>query len=127
MYLDSGFNIMQPSLVTRKFSGLLHPSNPGVRATPKLRALLAVVIFLAMCSTIASTVYTYFAKQLKHVIDFNFYGIRCDRCQYLDCNPHLKCAVHPSTVLTRQAVNCKDYQQNISENTLKPKIFKNVV
>ena len=124
---------MKLYLVTRKFSDLLYPKKSEIRATPRLRALFTVVIVLAMCSTIINTTYNYFARQLKHFIDFNFHGIKCDRCQYLDCNPHLKCAVHPSTVLTHQAVDCKDYHQIIDKSTLKPgiiylsKILQNVI
>jgi hypothetical protein len=36
----------------------------------------------------------------------------CNGCQHFDNNPYLKCAVHPSTVLTPEAQNCSDYQPN---------------
>ncbi len=38
--------------------------------------------------------------------------ITCSRCQYFNNNYYLKCALHPVTVMTEQAVNCKDYCQN---------------
>jgi hypothetical protein len=37
----------------------------------------------------------------------------CHQCQYVGNNNYLKCALHPSTVFTEQAVDCKDYQPNI--------------
>jgi hypothetical protein len=33
----------------------------------------------------------------------------CERCRFFNNNPHLKCAVHPSKVLTSEAKNCSDY------------------
>lgn len=33
----------------------------------------------------------------------------CHRCRFFNQNSYLKCAVHPSTVLTSQAKNCSDY------------------
>lgn len=35
--------------------------------------------------------------------------IPCSNCQFFSNNHYLKCAVHPSTVLTEQALNCADY------------------
>lgn len=33
----------------------------------------------------------------------------CKNCQFLTNNRYLMCAVHPTTVLTKQAINCSDY------------------
>ena len=33
----------------------------------------------------------------------------CRNCKFFDDNSYLNCAVHPSIVLTKQAVNCSDY------------------
>ncbi|HEY9632164.1 MAG TPA: hypothetical protein V6D14_02075 [Coleofasciculaceae cyanobacterium] len=35
--------------------------------------------------------------------------VPCRNCQFFIDNPYLKCAVHPSTALTSQALNCSDY------------------
>lgn len=35
--------------------------------------------------------------------------IPCSNCRFFSNNHYLKCAVHPSTVLTEQALNCSDY------------------
>lgn len=34
----------------------------------------------------------------------------CMNCHFYNMNPHLKCAVNPSVVLTRQAIDCPDYR-----------------
>lgn len=33
----------------------------------------------------------------------------CENCQFFNNNYFLKCAVHPTTALTKQALNCSDY------------------
>lgn len=33
----------------------------------------------------------------------------CKNCQFFNNNNYLKCAVHPSTALTKEALNCSDY------------------
>lgn len=38
-----------------------------------------------------------------------FNQIPCRTCQFFTNNQYLKCAVHPSTVLKQQAINCSDY------------------
>ncbi len=37
--------------------------------------------------------------------------ITCSRCRYFNDNHYLKCALHPVTVMTDRAVDCKDYCQ----------------
>lgn len=34
---------------------------------------------------------------------------RCRSCTFFDKNLYLKCAVHPNTVLTKEAMHCPDY------------------
>jgi hypothetical protein len=42
---------------------------------------------------------------------WKYFGkIPCYRCRFFKDNPYLKCAVHPSKVLTIKAVDCLDYQ-----------------
>lgn len=36
--------------------------------------------------------------------------IKCTECHFFDNNSYLKCAVHPSKVLKREAQECLDYQ-----------------
>jgi hypothetical protein len=116
-----------------RFSDLMPPRKQGFEITSTLRASFVIIIIFATCWTIVDTIYNYFFKRLRHLLDFNIYGIKCDRCQYLDCNPYLKCTIHPSTVLTHEAVNCKDYQPINEKDTLKPgticlpKLLRNII
>jgi hypothetical protein len=88
-----------------------------------LRAFFVVIIIFAGCWKIIDVTYNYFSNRLKHLLNFNIYGIKCDRCQYVDYNPHLKCAIHPSKVLTHEAVHCQDYQPSNEKGALKPGII----
>lgn len=33
----------------------------------------------------------------------------CKNCQFFSNNPYLRCALHPSSAMTPQAINCSDY------------------
>lgn len=44
---------------------------------------------------------------------FSFFQSPCRKCQFFNENNFLNCAVHPSVVLTNQAVNCSDYDDRI--------------
>lgn len=35
--------------------------------------------------------------------------VSCENCQFFDNNPYLKCALHPSKVLSPEAKDCSDY------------------
>lgn len=36
--------------------------------------------------------------------------VPCQQCQFYTNNPYLKCAVRPTTAMTKQAADCSDYQ-----------------
>lgn len=38
-----------------------------------------------------------------------FREVPCSNCRYFNKSHYLKCAVHPSNVLTKEAINCSDY------------------
>jgi|GEM_PF-4700861 len=38
--------------------------------------------------------------------------IPCHTCQYFSNSSHLKCAVHPTLVLSKDAIDCSDYQKD---------------
>ncbi|KAB8318385.1 hypothetical protein SD81_016365 [Tolypothrix campylonemoides VB511288] len=47
-----------------------------------------------------------------------FQQFRCWNCGYFQDNHYLNCAVHPSIVLTKHALNCPDFWSNT--NTTEP-------
>ena len=50
-------------------------------------------------------------KTVRNRVDTvkSFEKIPCLNCQFFKNNPYLKCAVHPSTALSAEALNCPDY------------------
>lgn len=50
--------------------------------------------------------------QIGNGVLFSFTPIKCRSCQFYARNLYLKCAVHPSIVLTRHANDCLDYCSN---------------
>lgn len=46
----------------------------------------------------------------KHAHAQSCEHIPCLNCRFFKDSQYLRCAVHPSTVLTKQAIDCLDYQ-----------------
>jgi hypothetical protein len=85
-------------------------------SSPELRLLLVVDItflIVACLGLIYVVRHSFFADRLKrwrHAVGFKSrHRFSCNRCRYFGQNPYLKCALHPTTVLTEQAVDCRDY------------------
>lgn len=38
--------------------------------------------------------------------------VKCEGCQYFNNSLYLKCAIHPTTVMTSGAIDCHDYESN---------------
>ncbi len=92
----------------------LPSSQQGSENTSRLDIILAVVISLAMLTAIVIPIYTYISKQWQYSSSLKpRTKFSCSQCQYVGTNNYLKCALHPSTVFTEQAINCKDYAPNI--------------
>lgn len=55
--------------------------------------------------------YSRFGKMMaeKTLTPDVFHKIPCRSCRYFAYNPYLNCAIHPSLVLTNQAIDCPDY------------------
>jgi len=70
---------------------------------PVYLAIIAVVLIIYQLSRKREqSVASDFLSRLNQV--------PCMNCHFYCMNPHLKCAVNPSLVLTRQAIDCPDYR-----------------
>lgn len=81
---------------------------------------IVVAVSFAIVSAIVASIYAFVPKQVQER-SFSLklsHKAPCQHCRYFSRNPYLKCTIHPSTVLTEQAVDCLDY----SPNTLPEKI-----
>ncbi|MCU0535611.1 MAG: hypothetical protein MUD14_17105 [Hydrococcus sp. Prado102] len=70
---------------------------------PTSLVLISVVVFLKLLKTGRQGIEK-IAAPMKH-----FSQVPCRKCRFFSSNPYLKCAIHPSTVLTAQARDCSDY------------------
>ncbi len=107
----SNVNVDSVNLIEEKLNGEeLHGKNLDVVKTPEsafyfsiyLVALTGWLIFLRLSNS---------RKTLKNRMTTlqYFNQVACRTCLFFTNNQYLKCAVHPSTVLKQQAINCSDY------------------
>jgi hypothetical protein len=100
-------------IVTEPFTSL-STNQRGSENLSRLDIVLAVVISLAMLMAIAIPIYVYIFKGLQYSLSREpRTKFSCNQCQYVSNNNYLRCALHPSTVFTEQAANCKDYDPTI--------------
>lgn len=65
---------------------------------------IAVLTYLSSLKLTQETV------RSKELNPFNADKIPCKHCKFYSRSPYLKCAVHPTIALTKQAIDCSDYQ-----------------
>jgi hypothetical protein len=85
-------------------------------SSPELRMFLVVdIAFLIMaCLGLIYVVRrSFFTDRLKRRRQNRGFKSRqrfpCNHCRYFSHNPYLKCSLHPTTVLTEQTIDCRDY------------------
>jgi hypothetical protein len=105
---------MQTKSIATQPSNSLPSSQRGVEALPPLDAAFLIIIsFVIPSMVIATSIYACIPKRWQHSFSFKpRHKVPCHGCQYFSGNPYLKCALHPVTVLTEQAVDCTDYDPN---------------
>jgi len=71
-----------------------------------------VIVSLVILSRISVLIYARSSNRKQYSSRVKLPApIKCSRCQYFNDNHLLNCALHPVTVMTEQAVDCKDYCQ----------------
>ena len=110
------------SILTPKSANVIETSNsllPSQRRMDNLDASLlaqpvswGVIVSLVILSTIGVLIYAGIFSRKQHSFRVKLPSkISCSHCRYFNDNHFLKCALHPVTVQTKQAVDCKDYHQ----------------
>lgn len=92
----------------------------GDPPTSGLNPVLLLMISLILSSTIAllmgTMAWAYHRKNRQNTPYFQpVHPSPCQRCQYFHANTSLKCAIHPSTVMTEASDDCRDYQPKCSK------------
>jgi hypothetical protein len=106
---------MEAKAIATQPSNSLPPSQRGIETLPAaLDATFLTIVSLVLLSAIAALVYACIPKRWQHSFSFKLPPkTLCHRCRYFSDNSYLKCALHPVTALTEQAVDCADYCPNI--------------
>lgn len=67
--------------------------------------LICIICFIMLSKSWAAT-----QEDLEDIIETaSFSQSPCRKCLFFSNNLYLKCAVHPTIVLTKEASNCRDY------------------
>jgi hypothetical protein len=92
---------------------IIQPSNsfpPNPRRIENWDTAFQIIISLMILSTLGIVIYAGILKSRQQSVSFNPYSkVPCRRCRYFSDNQFLKCTLHPTTALTGQAVDCRDY------------------
>jgi hypothetical protein len=85
-------------------------NSPGLRAFLVLDIAFLIMACLGLIYVVRSSWFADRWKRRQHTDGFKRRNqFACYHCHYFGQNPYLKCALHPTTVLTEQAADCRDY------------------
>ena len=93
----------------------IQPSNSLLPSQRRIEmdTTFQLVMGLMILSTIGLLIHTCIPKGRQRFSSFKpLPKTPCCRCRYFSNNSYLKCALHPETALTEQAVDCRDYCLN---------------
>ncbi len=86
------------------------PISSGLRTSSALNITILIVACVGMIYVVSRVWLAALLKRRRHGIDSKTrHQFSCYHCHYFGQNPYLQCALHPTTVLTERAVNCRDY------------------
>lgn len=80
---------------------------------PVAIVLLAFICFMVVCAIYLSIISSFLksAENKNSLLNIEHLNqCPCKKCKFFHENNYLKCAVSPSIVLTKQAINCSEYQ-----------------
>lgn len=95
----------------------LERSNPTTKAIDSSVSLffLWTTIFSIIILALVKILYKLEVLKTYNLSVFSHSHIPCQKCIFFNDNIHLKCAVHPHSAFTKQAIDCSDYR-NLDEN-----------
>jgi hypothetical protein len=103
---------MAAKLIVIQPSNSLNPSQQRVESAAT-DPMLPIVSGIAVMTAIAVSTYACISRERKKLQrQAASPKALCHSCKYFDRNLYLNCAIHPSKVLTKSAVDCVDYCPN---------------
>ncbi|MBD2515007.1 hypothetical protein H6G93_08280 [Nostoc sp. FACHB-973] len=123
LYLLAQKSVNQSTLIEVKSTEITHNETTKSRDgdVPFVAVFLAHVAFMIVWGVVVYIV-SCFCKALEdpqqnltqdkdEIVSIkNVQQHPCKKCQFFHNNYYLKCAVHPSIALTKEALNCSDYK-----------------
>ena len=113
LYVSAGKSFNQANLLEAKLvSETDNSTKIQVETTPYAALILAPVCFIIVWAIVVFIISEVckVAQNKDGIVKINVSKqVPCRNCRFFNNNHYLKCAVHPSTVLTKQALNCSDY------------------
>jgi hypothetical protein len=100
-----------------------HRATDTLSSDPTFSAVSSVAIMLALGAAIASYISPKARQPSANVRSDS--KVMCHSCKYFHNNLYLNCTLHPSSVMTERAVDCKDYCPN--HQTQRVKAWKKFV
>ena len=91
------------------------PIDRGIGNFPMLDATSLILGGLVIIVSIVAAIYARIPKTIQRLSNLKVHPqIQCYDCHYFSPNPYLKCSLHPDTVMTERAVDCRDYHSGIT-------------
>ena len=85
-------------------------------------SLIAIVVITLLAAIASNVISLYRARSRFPKASGNFPKAfkssthkKCTNCRFFDSNSYLKCAVHPTKVLKKEAPECLDYEAMLSK------------
>jgi hypothetical protein len=105
---------MKPTSNVIELASLSETTPSNLVVPPRIDTTFSLVsstaILLAIAAAIAACIS---AKEQQPAAKLrSLSGVKCHSCKYFHQNLYLNCTLHPSTVMTEQSVDCKDYCPN---------------
>jgi hypothetical protein len=107
------------SILTQKdYATITQPSNslsPDRQSMETISVLETAfwIVTSMMLVSISMLIYARIPKRRKPTASVTpHHQVACAGCKYFNNNNYVKCAIHPVTVMTEQAIDCADYSAN---------------
>ncbi len=105
--------MQQPEVFVEQPSNHVSPTSAAPVNSPNTFAASVWTVYL-ICAAVALVTIFLHPNFRKAVLNRMFpikynHRIPCNNCKYFKNNRYLQCAIHPTKVLSQEAINCPDY------------------
>ena len=104
---------METRSIVAQTSNSIAQSQQEIGTDPFINTVFLNIAIVATCFALLIPIYAYISKRRQHKFNHQqHHKVACHRCQYFNSNHYLQCTLHPKTVMTKEAIDCKDYCPN---------------